>query len=150
MSAQFGPGTMVAQRLRVTRTTANLPQTTQTAMFTITGAIRMISLVGRITTVIGGAVNYRWVANPTTGADTDLCANADINAQPAGTILTMTGVLATALQISANEGALPDQAAPVIVQPGSVDAVTDASRTGQVELTLTYEAITSDGLVVAA
>lgn len=135
---------------RVTRATGNIPQTLQVAIFTISGAIQLISIVGRITTVIGGAVNLRLVANPTVGADTDICANADINAQPAGTILTITGTLATALQISANEGALPDCLNPVVIQGGTLDAATDASRTGQIEWTLMYIPITTDGLAVAA
>lgn len=136
-------------RSRVTRATGGLPQTAQTAMFTIVGAVRLVSIVGRITTVIGGAVNLRLVSNPTTGADSDICANADINTQPAGTILGITGTLATALQISVTEGALPDQVTPLILQPGTLDVVTDASRTGQVEWTATFEPITADGTMVA-
>ena len=138
-------------RRRVTRATGNTPQTAQVAIFTITGAIRMISLVGRITTAIGAvAVNFSIIANPTTGADSALCAVADLNAQPAGTILGLTGTLADAMRVSVTEGGLADMVNPIIVQPGTLDVLTSASITGQIEWTLTYEQVTSAGNVVAA
>ena len=144
------PAANVTDRKRVTRPTGNIPQTAQTATFTVVGAVRLISIVGRVTTAIqAAAVNLTLTSNPTVGADSDICANADLNNQPAGTVLGITGTLATALQISATEGALPDQVTPVVLQPGTLDVVTDASRTGQVEWTATYEPITADGAMVA-
>lgn len=120
-------------------------------MFTVTGCIRVVSVVGRITTVIQSqATTLKLTANPTTGADSDMCATGDLNAQPAGTILAITGTLATALQISATEGALPDQVTALVVQPGTIDAVTVASSTGAIEWSLTYEPVTADGAAVAA
>lgn len=147
MSAAYGPFAS-CRRERVTRAANTIPNGT-TQLFTVTGCVRVISIIGRVLNVAiqALATNLKITANPTTGTDTDLCANADIQGQPIGTIFGITGTLATALQISTNEGALADQVTPVIVQPGAIDMVTDAAPTGQIQWSVIYEPVTSDGVI---
>ena len=91
---------------KVDRATANLPQTTQSALFTVTGGrILVTSIVGEVTTVIQNqANNTKLVANPTTGTDVDLCAVLSITAKEVGTLFGITGLFSDAL-VGANAGA---------------------------------------------
>lgn len=57
------------------KATTALPQTTQSAIFNVTGKVRIISIIGEVTTAIQNqANNLKLVANGTVGNDTDLCA----------------------------------------------------------------------------
>ena len=66
----------ITQGFKVSRATAALPQTTQSALFTVTGGrVMILGVVGEVTTIIQNqANNTKLVANPTTGTDVDLCA----------------------------------------------------------------------------
>lgn len=133
----------------VTKAAANLPQTTQSALFTITGGrIRILGIYGEVTTVIETkANNTKLISNPTVGADVDLCATNDITADAVGTIYTITGTFANAM-VATTSGAVPDQAAKVVVAAGTIDLSCDASSTGQTKWVLQYEAI-DPGVTVA-
>ena len=92
------------------RTTATLPATAQTAIFTVTGKIRILRIIGEVTTIIQAqANNLKIVSNPTVGADVDLCAVADVNADAVGTNYNITGTFADAL-VATTSGAFLDQA----------------------------------------
>ena len=133
----------------VTKAAANLPQSTQSALFTITGGrIRVLGIYGEVTTIIETkANNTKLVSNPTVGADVDLCAVNDITADAVGTIYTITGTLANAM-VATTSGAVPDQAAKVVVAAGTIDLSCAASNTGATKWVLQYEAI-DPGVTVA-
>lgn len=132
------------------RATAALPQTTQSALFTVTGRIELVSIIGEITTVVQTqANNTKIVSNPTVGADVDLCANLDITAAAVGSQFHITGTLATAMVKTAS-GAFVKQASPVIVTAGTIDLACAASNTGSVKWMIIYKSIDPGARVFAA
>lgn len=136
--------------LAVERATASLPQTTDGALFTITGGrIILLGIVGEVTTVIQTqANNTKLKSVPTTGTTVDLCAVLNISAKEVGTLFGITGTFSDAM-VGANAGAtvLPDR--PVVVPIGSIKLDCAASNTGSVKWTLLYMPI-DDGASVAA
>lgn len=133
----------------VTKAAANLPQTAQGVLFTITGGrIRVLGIYGEVTTIIETkANNTKLVSNPTVGADVDLCAVNDITADAVGTIYSITGTLADAM-VATTSGAVKDQADKVVVAAGTIDLNCAASSTGATKWVLQYEAI-DPGVTVA-
>lgn len=112
---------------------ANLPQSTQSALFTVTGGKVAIKIYGEVTTQIGAGVNNaKIVSNPTVGADVDLCATLDIDADVVGTMysLNVAGNFSSAM-VATTSGALVEQAAWAIVAAGTIDLSCSASKTGQ-------------------
>jgi hypothetical protein len=133
-----------------TRSAANLPATTATPYFTVTGKVRIIDIIGEVTTVVQNqACNTKLIANPTVGADVDICAVANIANDAVGTMYTITGTFATALQKSAS-GAIVAQAAPVVVAAGTIDLSTAATNTGATKWTVRWEPIDAGAAVIAA
>lgn len=138
----------------VNRATDTLPQTTDEALFTVAGGrVAITSIVGEVTTVIQTqANNTKLKFNPdATGADSDLCAVLDISADAVGTLYSITGTPATALQDSLlflppNKGL----ANPLILSEGALELDCAASNTGSVSWTLTYVPLDDGATVVAA
>lgn len=137
--------------LAVERATAALPQTTQSALFTVTGGrVLVTSIVGEVTTVIQTqANNTKIVANPTTGTDVDLCAVLDISADQVGCLYGITGTFATAM-VGANAGATVACATPIVVPVGTIDLSCAASSTGSVKWKITYVPLDDGAAVTAA
>jgi len=124
--------------IRVNRPTADLPQTKQSALFNVSGRVLLQLILGQVTTVVQTQTcNAHLVANPTTGTDTALCGNVDITAKEAGTLFSIAGAAATAMQVGSS-GSVIAQAADVVVAPGTIDFVTYASNTGQVKWSVWY------------
>lgn len=136
---------------RVSRATAALPQTTQSALFAVTGGrVLITSIVGQVTTVIQTQANAtKLVANPTTGTDVDLCATLDITADQVGCLYGITGTLATAM-VGANAGATVVPTNAVVVPVGTIDLSCAASNTGAVKWDLTYIPLDDGAAVTAA
>ena len=135
----------------VERATAALPQTTQSALFTVTGGrVLLTAIIGEVTTVIQTqANNTKIVSNPTTGTDVDLCGVLSISADEVGTLYGITGTFSDAM-VGANAGAtvLPDR--PVVVPIGTIDLSTAATNTGSVKWALFYLPIDDGAYVTAA
>lgn len=87
-------------------TTASLPQTGNKTLFTISGECRIILIMGRVTTVIGGVANATKLTyvDTVTSTATDICATADINALAAGAFYICNTSLATAANIATTIG----------------------------------------------
>tara|TARA_Y100000034_G_C6905929_1_gene420363 strand:- start:371 stop:814 length:444 start_codon:yes stop_codon:yes gene_type:complete len=134
----------------VMRDTAALPQTAQAALFTVTGRVIVTQIVGEVTTVIETKANAtKLVANPTVGADVDLCATDDITADAVGTLYSITGTLANAM-VATTSGAFVAQAAPTVVADGTIDLNCAASNTGSVKWTVHYIPLDNGSSVVVA
>ena len=133
---------------KVERATANM--TTGLALFTIAvGRVQLNLIVGEVTTVLGtGASAAQLTADPTVGTTTDLCATFDVNAAEAGTLFTIEGLAASAMQ-SGKSGSVPAQNCPVILAVGQILWVMAAPLTGSIKWTLFYIPI-DDGAYVAA
>ena len=139
---------------RVERATAALPASTAAAIFTIaTGRILLTSIVGEVTTVIQTqACDTQLTFDPTdAGATQALCADLDITADAVGTMYSITGTPATAMQDALNF--LPSSkvlAQPILLKPGQILLDTSATNTGSVKWSLTYIAYDTGASVTAA
>lgn len=132
------------------RAAATLPATADTPYFTVTGKIKLLDIVGEVTTVVETqANNTKLIANPTVGADVDLCAVNDISADAAGTIYGITGTLANAM-VATTSGAGVSQAAPVTVAAGSIDLSCAATNTGATAWGVRYVPLEPGARVFAA
>lgn len=137
---------------RINRAAATLPQSGAAPIFTVSGGdVYVCQILGEVSgTAIGaGANNMKLIANPTVGADVDLCAVVDVDADAIGTMYTITGTLGEAMTASTS-GAAPAQKDSILVAPGTIDLSCSASRTGQVKWTIYYVPTIAGAKVVAA
>jgi hypothetical protein len=127
--------------IHVYRATDTLPQTTTEDIFTVHGRIKLLNIIGTVTTIIQTQTNnVKLISDPdstTAGVATDLCAQADITGDAVDSILYITGTLANALQESA-VGAQLYQATPLIIPKGKIQLYADASSTGSIKWNLEY------------
>jgi hypothetical protein len=136
---------------RVDRATATLPQTTNSAIFTISGGRIFASLIiGEVTVAIQAQANAtKLIGVPSAGSNVDLCATADINGLEVGGKLVPVGVLATALG-KTNAGGAAGPSAGLIVPVGTINLSCAASNTGSIKWSIFYVPIDDGALVVAA
>lgn len=151
------PGVAFAKGMRgikVSRATAALPASTAASIFTITGGkVLVTAIYGEVTTVIQTqADNTKLTFDPTdAGATQDLCAVLDITADAVGTMYSITGTPATALQDALNF--LPSSkvlAQPLILKPGAILLDCAATNTGSVKWDLWYVPLDTGAAVAAA
>jgi hypothetical protein len=138
-------------RSRAERATAVLPQTAQAALFSITGGRVAISqIVGEFTVAANAtATNLSLVHNPTTGTDVAICAVVAIASKEIGTLLGITGVTTEAM-LAAGQ-VLSGQNKPVMLKPGTLDALTSASNaTASVKWTVYWAPIDAGASLQAA
>jgi len=132
------------------RLAADLPAETAGALFTVTGNVIVVDIVGEVTTVIETQANdVKLIANPTVGADVDLCAAVELSAAAVGATLGITGTLANAMVITAG-GAGQAQAVRQIVHEGTIDLDCVAENTGQVKWTIHWIPVDKTSNVVVA
>lgn len=134
--------------MRVDRAAATHAAAT-TPYFTITtGAVLMTGLIGEIT-VASGANACSWQTNPTTGANTPVCAALDINPALVGDALTISGVGSDAMIYGAAAGLGMMSVKGVILPIGTLDFIA-AAADGATLWTLYYIPLEDDAYVVAA
>lgn len=127
------------------RTTAKKTAATPVTqnLFTVSGgAVRILAIVGHITTAIAaGANSAKLVYTSTGGAAVDLCAAADIAGMAIRKLLTITGIAANAIALSAAEGVVVNAVAttPIIVTPGVLSLNCSAGSTGVIDFYIEYE-----------
>lgn len=137
--------------VRVERATATLPQTTQSALFTVTGGrVLVTSLTGEVTTAIGAtATNASIVGNPTTGTDVVVATATAVTSKEVGSLIAVAGTVGTALNVQ-NAGAGAASAAGFVAPVGTLDLLTTGSTTGSVKWTITYIPLDNGASVAAA
>lgn len=137
--------------LAVERATANLPQTTNSPIYTITGGrVLVLFLMGEVTTAIQNqANNTKLTAVPSVGSSVDLCATVDVANLEVGGKLILPAAFATALAKTL-AGAASYSYAGAVVATGTINLNCAASNTGQVKWTLFYVPIDSGAAVAAA
>lgn len=134
----------------VQRATGVTPQGTAGNLFTVTGRVIIDQIIGEVTVEIGaGANDTKLVSNPTVGADVDLCAVLDIDADVVGALYHITGTLANAM-IATTSGAFTIQAGGVMVSAGTIDLDCTGSTAGSIKWTVIYRAIDANSSVIAA
>jgi len=138
----------IALGIRVDRATDNI--TTGESLFTVAGGnVLMTYILGEVTTIIETkVVNFKLVSTPTVGTATDLCGNLDLSADEVGSLYTISGAVATAMQ-RGESGSVIGQLYPVAVAPGTIDATVGATHTGSIKWSLWYLPL-EDGASVAA
>lgn len=134
----------------VQRATAVTPQGTAGALFTVVGRVFIDQIIGEVTTVIGaGANDMKLVANPTVGADVDLCAVVDIVDDAVGTLYHITGTFANAL-LTTTSGAFEAQPIAAMVAAGTIDLDCVGSTTGSIKWTVIYRSLDVASSVTSA
>ncbi len=139
---QLGDGTDAATNAilgkRVSRAASDLLNGATTSVFTVgTGRILVTALYGvvSVAAVDGTGDTLLFSANPTTGTATNMCAaSADLTGSEIGTMVSVQGTIATALQV-AKSGAVPGLATGgQIVNIGTIDTISsvDAGTGGAV------------------
>jgi hypothetical protein len=123
-------------------------------LFTVAGgAVRVLAIVGHITTEIAaGANNAKLVHTSTGGSAVDLCATADIASMAIRKLLTITGVAANAIALSAAEGVVVSAVAttPLILTPGILSLNCSGGTTGVIDWYIEYEPLASGATIVPA
>lgn len=140
---------ILATRPRIVeRAAAVLPATTQTPYFTVTGRVLILQIVGEVTIIFDGTVNsIKLIANPSVGADVNLCAPVVVTGDVVGTIYTITGTLAEAM-VATTSGAVQAQIAPILVADGTIDLdATATDTTGSSKWLLHYIPLESGSVV---
>jgi hypothetical protein len=129
------------------KATATLPATTTGTLFTVTGRVNVLQIIGEVTTALGATVtNLKLTSVPTVGSTVDLCANGAVASLALGTQLTITGTPANALV--ATNGASVTQASALMVKAGTISAVTDATNTGSVKWKVIYTPIDPGAMII--
>lgn len=144
VQANMNTGTRtVAKKTAATPVTQNL--------FTVSGgAVRILAIVGHITTAIAaGANSAKLVYTSTGGAAVDLCAAADIASMAIRKLLTITGAAADAIALSAAEGVVVSAVAttPIIVTPGVLSLNCTAGTTGVIDWYIEFEPLASGAAI---
>lgn len=136
---------------RLDRAAALLPQTTNTAYFTVSGGRVIVNmLLGQVTVIlVSGTNNAKWTAVPTAGSSVDLCATVDIASLEVGAKLVVPGVAATALT-KANAGAIIATTTAFVCDPGTLNFNCDASKSGQIKWSLFWSPFDDGAFIVTA
>lgn len=123
-------------------------------IFTFTGTIEIMAIIGRVTTVIQAQttnIKLSVVCDALTAYD--ICANVDGNAAAVGTLLSITGTAANAGVLTANGVLAPTQASRIIAScttSGVIKATYGAASTGAIYYSMMWRPLTADAVVAAA
>lgn len=137
----------VALGKMVERTTGALPQTNTMNLFQVTGRVRLVSLIGTVTTNIGAVAN----ATKLLFEATDICATSDVNNDQVGVRYNITGTFANAMVKSTLLVPVASQATPLTLPAGmlKVNCAGNDGGGGRVQWTLVYIPLSSGASVVA-
>jgi len=106
-------------------------------------------LAGTVAATVPWVINVKLIANPTVGADVDMCADLNIVGAAVGSTLNITGTLANAM-VYTGGAAGQAQAADLIVHAGTIDLNTVVTpATGKIKWTLHYIPLEKDATVEA-
>jgi len=146
-------GAALASQARFVSKQHTSPLTTGN-IFTFTGAIEILALWGRVTTVVQsqGTTIKTSVVNDALAAY-DLGTTVDGNAAAVGTLLSVPAAAGSAHILTANGVLNPTQASRIIAQcgtSGAIKATYGAASTGAVLYSLLWRPLSADASVAAA
>lgn len=142
----------------VSRATAVLPQTATGNIFAVAGRVAIKSFLGEVTTAMTATATNLKVGFDPTGTDpnADLCANGLVTSLTVGTMLSITGTKATALQIgvAASHTTVPLSGmiaeTLVLTGGGNITLTTDANNTtGSIKWDIVYVPLSAGATVTA-
>lgn len=127
------------------------PLTTGT-LFNITGRVQILSLTGKVTTVIQAqatTIKLSWRADAL--AVEDLCTTLDINGFLVGSLLGLTGAYGDAMQGVTGKASKPPMTpvVMVVVTTGIITVTFGAASTGAIVWDLLWIPLSTTGSVVA-
>ena len=127
-----------------------LAQAADLSIFTVTGLVEIISIIGKVGTVIETQGNATLLKiNPTDGADVDLCTALDISADAAKSFMSITGTVGDAL-VNTPSGAFQVQATSIVVNAGVIELECAASNSGTIKWMLQYRPLEAGARVFSA
>lgn len=141
----------VVNTFSVERAAAVLPASTSTAYFTVSGRVVIDQIVGEVTTVFDGTANsIKLIANPTVGADVDICAALVATGDVLGSIYNIDGTFGNAMLVNTS-GAAQGQVNNFVVAAGTIDLnATATDTTGATKWTIHWRPLDSGSSIVAA
>jgi hypothetical protein len=132
----------------VLRAAGNLPQSTQSPIFTVSGGrVLLTALIPEVTTTIQNQANSSSVyVNPTVGGDVLVWSVGNIQANDVGMMLgvDLSGSATTAFAV------VPFPLHPLVVPAGTIDLSCPVSNTGQLKWLLKYVPLDAGATVTAA
>lgn len=135
--------------------TGYTPTAATVDLFNVSGFVKLVEVFGVVTTAMDAtATTLKLAFDPTvTGAVTDLSATATITSDVLGTLYSIVGVAATALQESAAIYLLPAAKMPangIILPAGKIQATGSAINAGVITWYVSYLPIEADATILAA
>lgn len=127
-----------------------LPATATGSLFTVTGVCEVISIIGIVTTAIQNQTCNMKLATVSNSATTDICANLDIDNKAAQSRMSITGTFANAMINTAKGVPVARQATSIVVQEGTIAAITGATNTGNIRWIVRYKPLQLGSRIVAA
>lgn len=127
-----------------------LPATTTGTLFTVTGLVELISIIGVVTTVVQTQACNLKLSTVSNSATTDISADLNISAAAAQSRMSITGTFANATLNTAKGVPVARQATPIVVQEGTIIATTSATNTGAIRWEVRYRPLQEGSRIVAA
>ena len=125
-----------------------------TTLFNYTGTIKILSIVGRVTTIMETKTqNTKLAVVSDSLTAVDICANVDLTAAAVGTLLTITGTAANAMVATTHGALAPAQAGAVVATcttAGVIRQVAGAANTGKITWFIQWEPLSADATLTAA
>jgi hypothetical protein len=154
IDAEIVKTTAIGQQVARTCVKSTCADVSTQNLFTVAGgAVRILAIVGHITTALEAKANAtKLVYTSTGGAAVDLCATLNVTGSAIRKLLTITGVAANPLALSAAEGVVVSAVAtaPIIVTPGALSLDCADTSTGVIDWYIEYEPLQTGATIVSA
>lgn len=125
-----------------------------TTLFNYTGSIKILDIVGRVTTLMETKTQDTKLAIVSDSLTAvDICANVDLTAAAVGTLLSITGTAANAMVASANGAIAPSQASGIVATcttAGIIRQVAGAANTGKITWFVSWMPLSAGATLTAA
>jgi hypothetical protein len=138
---------------RVDRAAASLPQTAQTAYFTVSGGrVLVTAILGEVTTAVQAqATTVQLIATPTSGTAVNLSnSTGDVNGKEIGATIALATTLGGTLVVNNAGATVLPLVNSFVVRTGTIDLKTAASSTGATKWSLWYVPLDASASVAAA
>lgn len=133
-----------------TTASKSLPASTTGTLFNVTGMCEVIAIVWVVTTVIQTQTCNMKLATVSNSATTDICANLDISADAVQSRMSITGTFANAMINTAAGVPVARQATSLVVQEGTISAITSATNTWAIRWSVLYRPLQNGSKITAA
>ena len=125
-----------------------------TTLFSYTGTIKILDIIGRVTTKIENITqNMKLAVVSDSLSAVDICANVDMDDDAVGTMCSITGTAANAMVATTNGALAPGQANSVIATcttSGIIRQVAGAANTGAITWSIRWEPVSTGATLTAA